>query len=62
MESISQAIIRWLPVVLLVGLWFYFMTKIKASRKQELVALFGHMERVEGLLDRIAVTLERGIK
>jgi preprotein translocase subunit YajC len=59
MEFMWQGISGLLPIVLLVGLWFYFMTKIKASRRQELLELFQHMQRVEGLLDRIAVTLER---
>ena len=58
-EFVWQGISRWLPIVVLVGLWLYFMTKIRASRRRELVELFQHMQRLEGLLDRIAVTLER---
>ena len=58
-EFMWQGISRGLPIVFLVGLWLYFMTNIRASRRQELEELFQHMQRLEGLLDRIAVTLER---
>ena len=58
-EFLWQGISRWLPIVVLVGLWLYFMTKIRASRRQELVELLQHMKRLEVLLDRIAGTLER---
>lgn len=60
MEFMRQALFSWLPIVFMVALWLYFMGRIRSTRQRELGELFQRLERVEGLLGRIAVTLERG--
>ena len=60
MEAWWRAIISWVPFLLLIGFWIYFVRKMKMSRQRELIERsFIHYDRVEALLDRIAVTLER---
>ena len=60
MQSWWSALVSWIPVIVLVGFWVYFMRKLKASRQPELAARsFQHMERVEALLERIAVAVEK---
>jgi len=59
-EFMRQAFFNWFPVVVLVAVWLYFMSSIRSTRQRELGELFQRLERVEGLLGRIAVALERG--
>ena len=55
--------VSWLPFILLLVFWVYFMKKMRASRQGELIDRnFEHMERVETLLTRIATSLERQSK
>jgi len=58
-EVMPQILIAWLPIVVLVGLWLFFMGRIGASRQRERAELVQHVERVESLLERIAAALER---
>ncbi len=59
-ESMWRAIISWVPFILLIVFWIYFVRKIKMSRHGELTERsFQHMDRVEALLERIADQLER---
>jgi ATP-dependent Zn protease len=55
-----KLIISWSPFLLLILFWIYFMKKMRASRQGELIErTFKHYDRVEALLERIAVGLER---
>ena len=55
-----NAIMSWVPFLLLIGFWVYFLKKMKVSRQRELVErAFQHYDRTEALLERIAVQLER---
>jgi ATP-dependent Zn protease len=54
-------LISWLPFLILFAFWLYFMKRMKSSRQPELVErAFQHYDRTEALLERIALTLERG--
>jgi ATP-dependent Zn protease len=60
METWWNMFISWLPFILLILFWVYFMRKMKTSRQGELIERnFLHMERVEALLERIANGLEK---
>jgi ATP-dependent Zn protease len=60
MDAWWRAVISWVPFLLLIGFWVYFMKKLKASRQPELVErTFQHMERVEAMLERIVVAVEK---
>ena len=59
---ILVALVNWAPMLLLVGVWIFFMRRMKGGwgwqmqltdRQRE------HMERVETQLERIATALER---
>jgi len=61
MQAWWNAIISWFPFLLLIGFWIYFIKRMKFSRQRELIELsFQHYARVEALLERIALALERG--
>jgi hypothetical protein len=52
--------VSWLPFLLLLAFWVFFMKKVRMSRQAELIdRTFEHQVRVEALLERIAVSLER---
>ena len=59
MDFIGQSVFSWVPIAIAVGLWLFFMTRIRTTRQRELGELFQRLERVEALLGRIAVTLDR---
>ena len=54
---IVVALVNWAPMLILVGVWFFFFMRRwqtgHVSRQRE------HMERVETQLERIATALER---
>jgi ATP-dependent Zn protease len=53
-------LLSWVPFILLLVFWFYFMKKMKTSRHAELIERsFQHMDRVEALLERIAANAEK---
>jgi ATP-dependent Zn protease len=55
-----NALISWLPFLLLIAFWVFFMKKMRVSRQGDLIdRSFEHQARVEALLERIAVSLER---
>jgi hypothetical protein len=60
MEITSRVLYAWLPVIALVGLWIYFMGRIKATRRGEFGEVLDRLQHIEALLDRIAAGLERG--
>jgi hypothetical protein len=52
-------LISWAPFILLIGFWVYFMRRMRTSRQGELIErTFNHYDRVEALLERIALNLE----
>lgn len=60
MEAWWNAIVSWIPFLLLIAFWVFFMKRMKTSRQGELIERsFDHMARVEALLERIATSLER---
>ena len=60
MQAWWSAVVSWIPLIILIVFWGYFMRKLKASRQPELAARsFQHMDRVEALLERIAVAVEK---
>ena len=60
MQAWWNVVISWLPFLIIVGFWVYFMRKTKASRYGALTERsFQHMERVEALLERIATSLDQ---
>jgi ATP-dependent Zn protease len=60
MQAWWSALFSWIPFIVLIVFWIYFMKRMKASRHPELVArTFQHMERVEALLERIAIAVEK---
>lgn len=55
-----NALISWLPFLLLIVFWVFFMKKMRVSRHGQLIdSTIEHQERVVALLERIAVSLER---
>jgi hypothetical protein len=60
MQSGWNVFVSWVPFIVLLGFWFYFMKTMKTSRQGQLIDRnFEHMERVEKLLERIASSLEQ---
>jgi ATP-dependent Zn protease len=60
MEAWWKLFVSWMPFIILLAFWFYFLRKVRPSRYGELVdRTFVHMERVEKLLEQIAVSLEK---
>ena len=60
MEAWRNFVVTWIPLLLILAFWVFFMWKTKASRHGALTERsFEHMERVEALLERIATSLER---
>jgi ATP-dependent Zn protease len=60
MQAWWNAIISWVPFILLIGFWLYFMKKMRTSRQGQLIdRSFEHMDRVEALLQRIATALDQ---
>jgi len=60
MEAWWKLLVSWMPFIILLVFWFYFLRKVRPSRHAELVdRTFVHMERVEKLLEQIAVSLEK---
>ena len=60
MHSWWNVFISWLPFLLLIAFWIFFMTRMRAGRQGELIERsFQHMDRVEALLERIAVGIDR---
>ena len=60
MDAWWKAVISWIPFLLLIGFWFYFMKKMKPSRQGQLIERsVEHMARVETLLEQIAASVER---
>jgi flagellar biogenesis protein FliO len=52
--------ISWLPLIILIVFWAFFVKKFKMSRQPELIErTFQHYDRIEALLERIAVASER---
>ena len=52
--------VSWLPFIVFLVVWLYFMKKTRTPRQRELVERsFEHMDRVEALLERIAANLEK---
>lgn len=61
MQAWTDLLVSWGPMLLFVGVWFYFMKRgpwISEQHKQNERSQ-RHMERVEDLLERIAKALER---
>ncbi len=59
MQEWASAILSWIPVLLLIWFWIYFLRKTAISRHRRLVERnFEHMDRVEALLERIAKAVE----
>jgi len=53
-------ILSWSPFLLLIVFWIFFMKRMGGSRYGALIERsFQHMDRVEALLERIAVGLEQ---
>jgi ATP-dependent Zn protease len=59
--------VSWLPFLLLIAFWIFFMTRQGMNRQGELMERSflhmdraeAHMQRVEAQLERIAVGIER---
>jgi flagellar biogenesis protein FliO len=52
--------ISWLPLIILIIFWAFFVKKFNMSRQPELIErTFQHYDRIEALLERIAVASER---
>jgi ATP-dependent Zn protease len=63
-EVLWRVIMSWLPFIVIIGFWIFFMFQMKNNktvlRQRQLVERsFEHMERVEVLLERIAVAVNR---
>ena len=60
MQTWWNIFVSWMPFILLLMFWLFFMKKMKTSRQGELIERsFQHMDRVEALLERIASNLEK---
>ena len=64
MESLWRVVLQWVPFLVLIGFWIFFMFSMGRSkavkRQRELVERsFQHMDRIETLLERIAITIEK---
>jgi hypothetical protein len=55
----EELIINWGPMTMLVVLWVSYMSRYMRRTKRVQARQDQHMDRVESLLDRIAVGLER---
>ena len=55
-----NALISWVPFLLLIVFWIFFVKKMRVTRQGELIdRTFEHQDRVVALLERIAVAVER---
>jgi ATP-dependent Zn protease len=60
MQAWWNFIVSWIPLLLILGFWVFFMRTMKASRYGALTERsFQHMDRVEALLERIAASVEQ---
>jgi hypothetical protein len=67
MQTWWNLFVSWVPFIVFLVVWLYFMKKTRAPRQRELIERsFVHMERsfaymdhVEALLERIAANLEK---
>ena len=58
---ILTALVNWAPLLILVGVWIFFMRRMNGQmgwQTQYTHRQREHMERVEALLDRIATSLK----
>ena len=58
-----NALVSWAPFILLIGFWIFFMYFMRGggtkSQREYIARHKAHMERLETLLERIAVALEK---
>jgi ATP-dependent Zn protease len=60
MQAWWSFIVSWIPLLLVLGFWVFFMKYSRASRYGALIdRSFQHMDRVEVLLERIAAAVEQ---
>lgn len=57
-RSLATLILAWLPLVLIVVLWFLFAKQLKTYKELRQRSL-EHMDRLEALLERVASATER---
>lgn len=59
-SSWLSALISWVPMLLLIGVWVYFMRQYRASSQSEYLKRYTEsLERCEVSLERIADSLEK---
>jgi len=53
-SSFTVAHLSWLPMLLIIGLWTFFMVRLKPSQQQKLIARsHEHVDKVEAQLETI---------
>lgn len=55
METLSRILVSWLPMLLLIGVWIYFMKKIRKPQDQTII----HVKEQNDILAKHASALER---
>ena len=59
-EVWPSLVYTWAPILLMVGLWLFFMRKLGVGRQgKHIERSLAFMDRQEQLLERIAIALER---
>ena len=57
---LRQVLVMWLPLIVIVGVWIYFVRWMGASTYSKVIArTIPHMDALEKKLDRIIELLER---
>jgi ATP-dependent Zn protease len=54
MNTWVGVLLNWLPMLLLVGVWVFFMRQMQGGR-----GIYGNQRRIADALERIAVALEK---
>jgi ATP-dependent Zn protease len=60
-QSLLRLLLSWFPMLLLIAVWIYFMSRGSYGKKQQKVILeyLEEMRRTNQNLDRIATALEK---
>ena len=60
-QSLLRLLLSWFPMLLLIAVWIYFMSRGSYCKKQQKVMLeyLEEMRRTNQNLDRIATALEK---
>ena len=55
----SALVMSWLPFVLLILVWVFLSQRLRGTNVQQMNRYYEEMQRMNTLLDRIAVALEK---